>query len=314
MKAQVMRKYGGPEVFKLEEVDLPEIKEDELLVKVMSRSVNPADWHRMRAKPYFMRLIIGLFKPKNKIIGADFAGVVEKVGSKVTRFNPGDRVYGESSVGGFAEYNNVKESSTALIPENVSFDKAGSLPVAALTAYQGIHTHGKVQAGDKVLINGSSGGVGHFAVQIAKDAGAEVTGVCSTKNVELVKSIGADYVIDYKKEDIHKHNKQYDVVIDTHGNLFYKDYKRMAKKRGVTIGFVGMGHMIGLSLRKIFGKTKIETFVASPNPEDLEAIIKLVSEKKVTPVIDKTYTFEELPKAIEYIETMHSVGKTLVVT
>ena len=312
MKAQIMYKYGGPEVFQLEETELPKIKDDELLVKIVSRGVNPADWHRMRAKPYFMRLMTGLFRPKEKIIGTDFAGTVEKIGAQVTKFNLGDRVYGECGTGSFAEYNNVKESNTALVPESVSLETAGSLPVAALTAYQGVVTHGKVQRGDKVLVNGSSGGVGHLTVQIAKALGAEVTGVCSSKNLEFVKNLGADHVIDYTTEDIHKHLGKYDIVIDTHGNLKYSDYKRMVIKKGVTIGFVGMGHMMKLSIMKMFSKGMLVSFVAKPEAKDLNAIIKHVAEGKIAPKIDRTYTLGDLPKAIEYIETMHSIGKTIV--
>ena len=206
MKAYTKIKYGGPEILRLEEVEFPELKDGHLLVKIIANSANPADWHIMRGKPFIARLSVGLFKPKDKILGADFAGIVEQVGKGVSHFKIGDKVFGESLKGGvFAEYACVAENICAKMPEGTKFSEMACLPIAGLTALQALVTHGQIKKGETVLINGSSGGVGHFAVQIAKAYGATVTAVCSSKNVEFVKSLGADSVIAYDKENIHLH-------------------------------------------------------------------------------------------------------------
>lgn len=311
MKAYVRYKFGGPEVLQIEEVEKPIPADDEILVKIKTTSVNPLEWHIMRGEPFIARLSEGLFKPKSKILGSDFAGVVEAVGKHVTKFEIGDEVFGEAFKGSFGEYNSVKPHMLAHKPENASFEEAACLGVAGMTAVQGIRDHGQLRAGEKVLINGAAGGVGHYCVQVAKALGAEITGVCSTKNVDFIRSLGASHVIDYTKQDIHKHDGKYDLVVDVHGNLNFSDYTRMGS-RGVTIGFVGMGHMIRLLLRRAFGKMKIAQFTAQTNAEDLEFISKLFSEGKLKTNLDRTYPFEQLPDAIAYIELMHTRGKVAV--
>ncbi|WP_040302966.1 NAD(P)-dependent alcohol dehydrogenase [Algoriphagus machipongonensis] len=312
MKAITKHHYGGPEVLGLEEVEKPRVKEKHLLVKVKANSVNPADWHTLRGEPYFARLSFGLFKPKDKILGADFAGIVEEVGQGVSQFKVGDRVFGEYLDGGsFAEYVCVPESVCGLMPKDSSEIEMAAVPIAGLTALQAIITHGKLESGENVLINGSSGGVGHFAVQIAKAYGAHVTGVCSSRNVDFVKSLGADQVIAYDQESIHEHNGNYDLVLDTHGNLNFADYKRMGK-RGVLIGFTGMGQMMGVLLKKFLKNFPIALFTASANTDDLETLARLIHEGKVKPHIEKTYPFTQFPEAIAYIENMRTRGKVTV--
>lgn len=313
MKAFIKTKYGGPEILSLQDVESPLLQEDQLLVKVMANSANPADWHLLRGKPYFARLTSGLFKPKEKIPGADFAGVVVKTGKDVTRFKPGDKVFGETLMGGaFAEYVNVDETVCEQMPEGVTFSVMAGVPVAGLTALQGLITHGKLKKGETVLINGSSGGVGHFAVQIAKAHGAIVTAVCSGKNLGFVKSLGADHVIVYDQENIHLHSGQYDLVIDTNGNLRHEDFQRMGK-RGVTIGFTTMGHMLTLLLKSALSKFPLAQFTAKANSQDLKLLASLIKDGKVHPHIEKSYTFQDIPVAIQYIETMRTKGKVVMV-
>ncbi|MFZ6052527.1 NAD(P)-dependent alcohol dehydrogenase [Halocola ammonii] len=308
MKAITKHRYGGPEVLQLEEVEKPKPGKGEILVRVKANSANPADWHTMRGKPNFARLSFGLFKPKNKLFGSDFAGVVEDAGES-SQFSKGDQVYGESLDGGaFAEYISAPENICAKMPENSSFIEMACVPIAGLTALQGLITHGKLNEGESVLINGASGGVGHFAVQLAKAHGAKVTGVCSSNNVQFVTDLGADQVIAYDKEDIHKHQGKYDLVIDTNGNLKHADFTRMGK-RGVLIGFTTMANMLGVVVRNAFSKFKIKVFTASANTEDLTTLAKLIQEGKVKPHIDKMYTYNEIPAAIEYIEAMRTRGK-----
>jgi NADPH:quinone reductase-like Zn-dependent oxidoreductase len=313
MKAFTKKIYGGPEVLKLEEVDKPVVKDDHLLVKVMANSANPADWHIIRGKPFFARFSFGLFKPKDKIPGADFAGIVEAVGKDITHFKKGDRVFGETLKGGaFAEYASIPANVCALMPGTASFSQMAAIPVAGLTALQAITTHGKLREGETVLINGASGGVGHFSVQIAKAYGAKVTAVCSAKNAEFVKSLGADEVIAYDKEDIHQHNVNYDLIIDTNGNLSLKDYKRMGK-RGVMTGFTTMGHMMNVLLKKAFSKFPLIQFTATANATDLETLALLVQSGKIKANIEKKYSYKQIPEAISYIEAMRTRGKVVMV-
>ena len=311
MRAYVRYKFGGPEVLQIEEVEKPTPAADEILVKVKATSVNPLEWHVLRAEPLFARFSVGLFKPKDKILGSDFAGIVEAVGKHITKYKTGDEVFGEAIVGSFGEYNCVKPDMLAHKPVNASFEEAACLGVAGLTAIQGIRDHGELRAGEKVLINGAAGGVGHYCVQLAKAVGAEVTGVCSTRNVDFIHSLGASHVIDYTKQDIHQHGGKYDLVVDVHGNLNHSDYRRMGG-RGVMIGFGGMGHMIGLLLRKAFGKMKIVNFTAQPKAEDLECLSKYYEEGTLKTNLDRTYPFEQLPDAIAFIEQMHTRGKVAV--
>jgi len=313
MKAFVKTTYGGPEVLKLEEVQKPSVKEDHILVKVMANSANPADWHIMRGEPFFARFSFGLFKPKNKILGADFAGIVEETGKNVANFKIGDRVFGESlGAGSFAEYTAVPANVCAIMHEGTEFQEMACVPIAGLTALQALLTHGQLKEGESVLINGSSGGVGHFAVQIAKAYGANVTAVCSGKNEDFVKSLGADQVISYDKENIHQHNGKYDLIIDTHGNLTHQDFQRMGQ-RAVVTGFTTMGHMMSELFKKALSKFPLAQFTAEVNQHDLEILASLIRDRKIRAHIDKTYPYTQIPEAIGYIEAMHTRGKVAMV-
>ena len=313
MKAFIKTTYGGPEVLQLEEVEKPQPTDDQILVNVVANSANPVDWHILRGKPFFARFTFGLFRPKDKIPGADFAGIVEAVGENIQQFKIGDRVFGESLGGGaFAEYIAVSPAVCALMPDNVDFPAMAAIPIAGLTALQAVVTHGKLEAGETVLINGSSGGVGHFAVQIAKAYGASVTAVCSQKNVDFVKSLGADEVIAYDKVNIHEHMGKYDLVIDTNGNLEYNDYLRMGK-RGMLTGFTTMRHMIGVVLKKAMGKFPLSQFTAVATTKDLETLASLAGEGKIKPHINKIYAYTEIPNSISYIESMRTRGKVVMV-
>lgn len=313
MKAITKTKYGGPEILQLEEVEKPPVKEGHILVKVFANSANPADWHILRGAPFFARFTTGLFKPKDKILGADFAGIVEAVGNDVAHFKVGDRVFGAILEGGaFAEYTCVPANVCAKMPEKTHFAEMASVPIAGVTAFQALITHGQLKAGESVLINGSSGGVGHFAVQIAKAYGAKVTAVCSSKNIDFVKSLGADQVIAYDTENIHQHNGKYDLVIDTNGNLTHEDYTRMGE-RGVMVGFTTMGRMISLLLKRAVRKFPIAQFTAEANTKDLETLASLIQNGKIKVHIDKTYSYQEIPAAIRYIEAMRTRGKVAMV-
>ena len=313
MKAFTKIKYGGPEILQLEEVEKPCLKDDHMLVKVVANSANPADWHILRGKPFIARFAFGLFKPKDKILGADFAGIVEKVGNNVAHFKVGDRVFGMTLIGGaFAEYTCAPANVCAIMPQGTDFPEMAAVPIAGITALQAVITHGQLKAGESVFINGSSGGVGHFAVQIAKAYGATVTAVCSSKNIDFVKTLGADQIIAYDKENIHQHNGKYNLIIDTHGNLSHNDYKRMGQ-RGVTVGFTTMGHMITLVLKRAFSKFPLVQFTAEANTKDLETLASLIQNGKIKVHIEKTYSYKEIPKAIDYIEAMHTKGKVSMV-
>ncbi len=309
MKAFTRYKYGGPEVLSLEKVEKPTLKEGHLLIYVKANSANPADWHILRGKPLFARLSFGLFKPKNKKLGADFAGIVKEVGQGVTKFKVGDQVYGESLQGGaFAEYTCAAENVCGLMPERATYNEMACVPIAGLTALQALVTHGKLKKGESVLINGSSGGVGHFSVQIAKSYGAHVTAVCSSRNIEFVKSMGADKVIAYDQESIHQYNGKFDLVLDTNGNLNFADFKRLGK-RGVVVGFTTMGHMISVLIKKVFSRFSLMQFTAQANNDDLTILANLVQEGKLKPHIEKTYAYSKIPQAIAYIELMRTRGK-----
>jgi NADPH:quinone reductase-like Zn-dependent oxidoreductase len=312
MKAITKYTYGGPEVLQLEEIEKPKLKAGHLLVKVHANSANPADWHVMRGKPFFARFAFGLFKPSTPVLGADFAGVVEAVGENVIGYEISDKVYGEFLGGGaFAEYLVVPTKVCSKMPQNASFEEMASIPVAGLTAWQALVTHGQLQKGESVLINGSSGGVGHFAVQIAKSIGAEVTAVCSSKNIDFVKSIGADHTLAYDREDIHQHEGRYDLILDNHGNLFHSDYTRMGQ-RGLVIGFTTMGHMMQLMMKNAFSKFPLKQFTAEANTADLTTLAELIEKGALKPHIEKTYSYQQIPEAIGYIEAMHTRGKVVM--
>jgi NADPH:quinone reductase-like Zn-dependent oxidoreductase len=309
MKAFTRTTYGGPEVLHVETVEKPAVKKAHLLVKIAANSANPADWHILRGTPMFARFAFGLIRPNNKFLGADFAGTVEEVGEDAGQFQVGDRVFGEFLEGGtFAEYAVVPAAACALMPEGSSFVDMACMPVAGLTALQALVSHGKLQKGESVLINGSSGGVGHLAVQIAKAHGARVTGVCSARNKDFVHSLGADAVIAYDEENIHRLQRKFDLVLDTHGNLFYQDFTRMGK-RGVLIGFTGMRHLAVLMLRAAVGRFPLKQFTAAPNTPDLNTLASMVEDGKMRVHLEKTYFYTDIPKAIAYIEAMRTRGK-----
>ncbi|MBA3531503.1 MAG: NAD(P)-dependent alcohol dehydrogenase [Ardenticatenales bacterium] len=320
MKAIVYHTYGSPDVLQLQEVEKPTPKDNEVLIKVQAASVNAADWHLMRADPFLVRLEMGLLKPKNQILGADIAGWVEAVGSDVKEFQPGDAVFGDLSAcgrGGFAEYVCAPEEALVLKPANLTFEEAAAVPLAAVTALQGVRDKGQIQAGQKVLINGASGGVGTFAVQIAKWFGAEVTAVCSTSKADMVRSLGADHVIDYTKVDFTQNGHRYDLIIATNGYHPILDYKRALTPEGtyVTTGgsmtqfyqSIFLGPLISMT-----GSNSMRNLLAKPNKNDLTFIKELLETGKVTPVIDKSYPFSEIPDAIRYLEEGHARGKVVI--
>jgi NADPH:quinone reductase-like Zn-dependent oxidoreductase len=320
MKAIVYTEYGSPDVLKLEEIEKPTPKEDEVLVKVHAASVNAADRHLLRADPFLVRLMAGLLKPKNTILGADIAGRVEAVGRKVKQFQPGDEVFGdmlESGCGGFAEYVCAPENIVALKPASMTFEEAAAVPLAALTALQGLRDQGQIQPGQKVLIHGASGGVGTFAVQIAKSFGAEVTGVCSTRNLDMVRSIGADQVIDYTQEDFTQNGQRYDLIIDNVGNpsVYKRFYKRSLSPKGICVITAG-SFFLQLFLgpwMSMTGSNKIGTFMANgTRKEDIVFIKELLEAGKVVPVIDRHYPLREVAEAIRYLEAGHARGKVVI--
>jgi len=315
MKAIIYTEYGSPDVLQFKDVERPTPKDNEVLVKIHAASANPADWHLMRAEPFLARLENGLLKPKNTKLGADVAGRVEAVGKNVTQFRAGDDVFGELSLdglGSFAEYVCSNEDALALKPARLTFEQAATVPLAAFTALQGLRDKGKIQAGQKVLINGASGGIGTFAVQIAKSYGTEVTGVCSTRNSELVRSIGADHVIDYTKEDFTKNDQRYDLIFDTVGNLSIAGCRRVLSPNGIcsVAGFTTMSHLFAVML---FGGKKIGMMeTAQANKKDLLFLKELLEAGKMVPVIDRQYPLSETAEAIRYLETGHARGKVVI--
>ncbi|MFC1878770.1 NAD(P)-dependent alcohol dehydrogenase [Chloroflexota bacterium] len=321
MKAIVYTKYGSPDVLQLKEVEKPMPKENEVLVEVHAASVNALDWHSMRGEPFLQRLECGLIKPKAPILGADIAGRVESVGTNVTQFQPGDEVYGDlywCGLGAFAEFVSVPENYLALKPTNLSFEEAAAVPQAAFTALHALRDEGQVQAGQKVLINGASGGVGTFAVQIAKAFGAEVTGVCSTRNLEMARSIGADHVIDYTQEDFTQNSRCYDLIVDIAANHSLKDLESVLNPKGicVVVGFSTLVHMLrvrilGPRISKAGGK-KLGMLIPEEDKTDLVVMKEILESGKVAPVIDRRYTLDEVPEAIRYLEKGHARGKVVI--
>ncbi|HEY3134505.1 MAG TPA: NAD(P)-dependent alcohol dehydrogenase [Blastocatellia bacterium] len=321
MKAIVYHSYGSPDVLKCEEIEKPAPKDNEVLVKVRAASLNPLDWRLMKGEPSALRIFFGLRRPKFGQPGVDVAGVVESVGKNVTRFKPGDEVFGACR-GACAEYASAPESRLAVKPSNVTFEQAASVNVAALTALQGLRDKGSLKPAQKVLINGAAGGVGTFAVQIAKWLGAQVTGVCSTRNLEMVRSIGADRVIDYTREDFTKSGQRYDVILDNVANHPLSAIRRVLNPKGRYI-MVGAPHspsmieLLGGLLKplmlSLFVSQKLSFFIAKPNKEDLTMIGELISSGKVTPVIDRRYRLSEVPDAMRYLEEGHARGKVVIV-
>ncbi len=313
--------YGPPEVLRYADLAKPTPADDEVLVRVHAASVNPLDWHYVEGTPYLVRIDAGFGRPENPRLGVDFAGTVEAVGKSVRRFKPGDEVFG-GKFGAFAEYVTVRaERAIAPKPGNVSFEHAAAVPIAALTALQALRDRGHVKAGQKVLINGASGGVGTFAVQIAKAYGAEVTGVCSTRNLELVRSLGADHVIDYTREDVTRSGEHYDLIIDNVGTHSVSDYRRVMSPHGlyVMIGSATTGHWFGWLeipleawMLSPFMSQKFGMMLAELNKDDLAVLGELMQSGKVTPVIDRTYKLSETAAALRYLETGHARGKVVL--
>ncbi len=322
MKAIICPKYGSPDVLELKEVEKPVPKDNEILIKVFATSLNAADWHIMRGDPAIYRPVLGLLKPKYKILGADVAGRVEAVGKGVKQFKPGDEAFGDLSVcgfGGFAEYVCAGENALVLKPVNTTFQQAAAVPLAAISALQGLRDSGQIRLGQKVLINGASGGVGSFAVQLAKSFGAEVTGVCSTGKMEMVKSIGADHVIDYTKEDFTHNAQRYDLIVAANGDRSILDYRRALTPTGRYVMIGGSGTQmaqaifIGPFLSMTSGK-KMGNLMAKANQKDLLLLKELLETGKIKPVIDRRYTLNQVPEAMRYLEEGHAKGKIVINT
>jgi NADPH:quinone reductase-like Zn-dependent oxidoreductase len=325
MKAAYTR-YGPPDVVEVNDLDRPVPRDNEVLIKVRAASVNPLDWKTMTGGPYIVRLLLGLRKPKIKQLGVDVAGQVEAVGRNVTQFKPGDEVFGTCR-GAFAEYActcgsaRIMKSALVMKPDNVTFEQAASAPVAALTALQGLRDKGRIQPGQKVLINGAAGGVGTFAVQIAKSFGMDVTGVCSMRNVDMVRSIGADRVIDYTQEDFTKGGQRYDLLFDNVGNHSLSACRRVLNPKGILI-MVGapndvplislLARLIGALVLSPFVSQKLVTFLARSNRADLTIVGELMATGKVTPVIDRRFSLSEVPEALRYLEEGHARGKVVI--
>jgi len=324
MKAIVRRTYGSPDVLRLEEMEKPTPAENEVRIKVCAAAVNPYDWHFVRGTPYFLRLIAGLRRPKSIRLGVDVAGQVESVGKNVSQFRPGDSVFGACNAA-FAEYACVPESKLARKPDNITFEQAGSVAIAGLTALQVLRDKGHIQAGQSVLIIGASGGVGTFAVQIAKSLGAQVTGVCSTRNVEMVRSIGADRVIDYTREDLLLGDDRYDLVAACAGNHSFFDCRRILKPQGVYVGVGGGGPELHWMIGPIIGalataalsafvSQKAAGIIAKTNQADLVALAGLMASGKLTPIIDRTYSLAQVADSLHYLEQGHARGKVVITT
>jgi len=319
MKAIVYRRYGSPDVLALEDVPKPVVKDDDVLVRVHAASVNPLDWHLLRGQPYIVRPTSGWRRPKRNIPGVDVAGVVEAVGKDVTLVKPGDEVFGEKTRA-CAEYVCGPEELFVHKPANLTLEQAAAIPVGGVTALQALREKGQIQPGQKVLINGASGGVGTFAVQLAKHFGADVTGVCSTPNLEAVRSIGADHVIDYTREDFTRSGQKYDLIIDNAGNRSVMAMRRALAPTGTAV-LVGAskGNWIGPIARILggqqlsrFGSKKFGSMLTDIEREDLLFLKELIEARKVTPVIDRRYPLSEVPDAIRYLETMRARGKVII--
>jgi len=320
MKAMVQERYGSAEVLEPRDIDKPEVGDSEVLVRVRAAGVNIADWAVMSGLPYIARPVYGLRKPKNIVRGTDVAGTVEAVGSGVTRFRPGDEVFGWSN-GSFADYAAASEDALAPKPANLTFEEAASVPMAGLVALQALRDHGKVRAGQKVLINGASGGIGTFAVQIAKSLGAEVTGVCSTPNADLVRSIGADHVIDYTKDDFTRSGQRYDFILDNVANHSLTDLRRALTSTGTLVpnggGFnhrwvASGGRLIRAVVLFRFGSQRLGRFLVSPKHEDLVVLKELIEAGKVTPVMDHAYPLSDTRQAIDHVAGGHARGKVAI--
>lgn len=321
MRAILNDEYGSTEVLDLRDTDRPDIEDTEMLVRVRAASLNPYDWHLMTGLPMFARLSFGLRRPKATGLGADLAGVVEAVGGKVMAFRPGDEVFGEVVTGSLAEYVAVPEESAAHKPSNLTFEEAAAVPMGGLTALQALRDKGGIQPGHSVLINGSSGGVGTFAVQIAKSFEAEVTAVCSTRNIDLVRSLGADHAIDYTVEDFTTGSRRYDLILDNVGNHSPSKCRRLLSRTGVYVATFGqpehkwlgpLAQMLRILLLSAVVSQKLIPFNAKTTRQDLETLANLIEAGKVTPVIDRTYPLQDVPAAMDYLEEGHARGKVVI--
>jgi NADPH:quinone reductase-like Zn-dependent oxidoreductase len=319
LKAFTYHRYGSPDILEFQDVEEPVTKEDEVLVRVRAASVNPRDWHYMRGLPYIVRP--QLRKLKGGVLGSDIAGEVEAVGKDVTRFRPGDEVYAYVFKGAFGEYTSVPEEDLGLKPTTLTFEQAAAVPLAALTALQGLRDHGGIESGQRVLIIGASGGVGTFAVQIAKWFGAHVTGVCSTRNVDMVRSLGADQVIDYTQEDFTQNGQKYDLILQVAGTLSPADARRALTSKGTLLLSSGesngrwigpLGRILKAVVLSPFVSQRLKPFEAKRKSEDLQVLRELIEAGKVTPVIDRTYPLSDVPEAIRYLEEGHARGKVVI--
>ena len=317
MKAIVKDRYGSPDVLRLEEVDKPGITDEGVLVRVHATAINAHDWHMLRGKPYLARLTEGFRAPKERHLGLDVAGIAEEVGAKVTDVKPGDAVFG-SRYGAFAEY--VVGRYMVPMPAGVTFEQAAAVPTAGLTALQGLRDHGALQAGQRILIIGAGGGVGTFAVQIARAMGADVTAVTSTRNVDMVRSIGADHVIDYTREDFTRGKQRHDLILDVGGTRRLSAMRRaltptgrvvmVAPQPGQWIGPVA--RVVGAVITTRLGRKPARAFLAQVNRDDLLVLKELIETGKITPVIDRTYAFDQIPEAIRHVEAGHARGKVVI--
>jgi NADPH:quinone reductase-like Zn-dependent oxidoreductase len=321
MKAAVRDRYGSPEVIEIREVEKPTPSDEEVLVRVHAASVNPADWYGVTGRPFAGRVLMGLLKPKERALGVDYAGTVEAVGRNVTLFRAGDEVFGGRN-GAFAEYLCARaDRAVVKKPANVTFEEAAAVPIAAITALQGLRDKGNLQPGQKVLINGASGGVGTFVVQIAKALGAEVTAVCSTRNVELVRSLGADHVIDYTREDFTRSDRRYDLMLDVAGSRSWSEYRRVLDPQAtlVVVGapkgnrLIGpLSHVVKVRLAALRSSQRTVFFIAKFNKADMEVLRDLLESGKVKPVIDRRYKLSEIADAFRYLGGGHCRAKVVI--
>lgn len=318
MSAIIQPGYGSPDLLRYEKLEIPDVDDDQVLVRVRAAAVNPGDVFSLRGRPYVVRLAIGMAKPRNPVPGYAFSGTVLRVGRNVTRFRPGDGVYGESSRGAYSECVSVRESVLARKPDNISFEQAAAVPVSGVTALQGLRDKGRVLPGSKVLINGASGGVGTFAVQIGRTLGAEVTAVCSTRNVEMLGSLGAHHVIDYTRDDFTRSGERYDVVFDLIGNHSLSDLRRILTPTGTLVLSSGppsptLRRILKALLWTPFVSQRLVPFLQTPSGEDLERLTDLIESGQVMPVLDRVFLLNEAPEALRYQGEGHARGRTIIV-